>query len=59
MNFENMCSLTNAQTRFAIAVLVGVLGPPRLAHHTRWCPCISVAQDAMHEACQGSETKVR
>ena len=59
MNFENMCGLTNAQTRFAIAVLVGVVEPSHIARHTRQCPCISVAQDATHEACQGSETKVR
>ena len=48
MNFEKMCCLTNAQKSFAIAVLVGLLGPPRLARHTRRCPCISVAQDAKH-----------
>ena len=57
MNFENI--LTNAQTRFAIAVLVGVVEPSHIARHTRQCPCISVAQDATHEACQGSDTKVR
>ena len=62
---------TNAQSRFASAVLSGVLGPPRLARHTWRCPCISVVPEAMHgvrlrpwrgtmsaqKALQGSETE--
>ena len=30
-----------------------VQGLPRLARHTRLCPCISVVLEAMHEASQG------
>ena len=44
---------TNAQSRFASVVLYGVLGPPRLAHHASWCPCISVVPEATHEASRG------
>ena len=41
---------TNAQSRFTSVVVVdGVLGPPRLARHTWWCPCISVIPEATHE----------
>ena len=32
---------TNTQPRFATVLLDSVLGPPRLAHHTWSCPCIS------------------
>ena len=44
---------TTAQSRFASVVVEGVLGPPRLARHTRRCPCISVVPEATNEASQG------
>ena len=44
---------TKAQSRFAIVVLNGVLGPLRLAQHTRRCPCVSVVLEATHEVSQG------
>ena len=46
---------TNAQSRFASVVVDGVLGPPRLARHTRRCPCISVVPEATHGASRGPE----
>ena len=46
---------TNALSRFASVVVDCVLGPPRLAQHTCWCPCISVVPDATHEASRGPE----
>ena len=45
--------VTDAQSRFASAVLNSVLGPPRLAQHTWQCPCISVVLEATHEASRG------
>ena len=42
--------LSIPQSRFALIVLDGVLGPPHLACHTLWCPCVSVVPEAMHEA---------
>ena len=65
---------TNTQSRFASAVVDGVLGPLRLARHTCRCPCICVVPEATHEAklralegdsvsaqkaLQGSETETR
>ena len=44
-----------AQSRFASVVVDSVLGPPRLALHTYWCPCISVVPEATHEASRGPE----
>ena len=38
MNFESMCVLTNAQTRFAIAVFVGSSGTSALSHRTSVSP---------------------
>ena len=60
----------NAQSRFASVVVDGVLGPPRLARHTLWCPCISVVKHgadrgplkgtvSAQKALQGSETETR
>ena len=46
--------LTNAQSRFAIVVLDGVLGPPRLssvAHLT--VPCFSVVPDSTYNSRPG------
>ena len=40
-------------SRFASAVVDGVLGPPRIARHTWRCPCISVVPEATHEASRG------
>ena len=45
---------TNTQSRFASVAIDGVLGPPRLARHTSWCPCISVVPYALQEASPGS-----
>ena len=68
------CALSaNAQSRFALIVLDGVVGPPPLAWNTLQCPCISAVTEARHEvspgpfkaalsaqkAFQGSETETR
>ena len=40
------------ESRFALAVFKGVLGPPRLTpQHTGLCPCISVVREA---TCEGA-----
>ena len=43
----------NARSRFASVVLDSVLGHPRLARHTWWCPCISVVPEATDKVSQG------
>ena len=56
---KRIANLTNAQSRFASVVVDAVLGHQRLAQHIRRCPCISVVQEATHEASRGSETETR
>ena len=46
--FETNTWETTVQSRFASVVFDGVLEPPRLERHTRWCPSISVDLDATH-----------
>ena len=41
---------TNALSRFAIVIVDGVLGHPRLAQHTLRCSCTSSVLEEMHEA---------
>ena len=43
----------NAQSKFAPAVLYGVLGPICLARHTWPCPCFFVVPEATHAANRG------
>ena len=50
---KSACS-TNAQSRFALAVLDGLLAPPCLVRHNWRCPCISVVLQATHMASRGS-----